>query len=638
MKKNLPINEERLAFEQARGTIKSILDAIVELVTNSDDSFSKMGDVTLDPEIKIAIKRKTGGLCEFIKVIDNAAGMTYEELLKAIEFAGLTSGFMEGKKVRGFLGRGLKESIIALGNGYILTKKNGKVSGVKIWLENTESSRYPKPFYEDLNTAEIEKFCEDINKFSSGTVVYIDQINDYYKINDVETLYCQIRDHYQLRGINSNPNRKVILEFHAENKSIKDSPIGRSLIRQIIFTYPKNKIVQDENIKVDRYKEMIRLKINESITALDSPSSSPFGLAGILIKTEGAILDNRLFRYDNNPSGLYFFGEVEIPGIAARLRNKEMLVSPNRTGLDWKDPYLAEIRKVIEDELLVHVENKSRELELSTENGLSDTNKRLVDRLRELMNSWAKEEGIDMEAPIDPKTLDRPIIKPEVCQIEIDTPRTMSIYVPVEISEVYPLKDIKIMSDNDLIDVDFSHLEFIQHKNYKDILVGTFTVQSRHEGEEGIITAEIGEFKPFSIISVVEKLTHRKIKKRKLTGKTGGFLREIRPDPREEPKQRVSYEENIGEIRVYTKFPGVRTFLGNNLERVETDQGLLLLSELITEIFCRVLVRNGLESGKFVPVRDDIDAVLDCYHRYYFELQNKYTEKLYQAIKQYYKK
>lgn len=638
MKRNLPINEDRLAFEQARGTIKSILDAIVELVTNSDDSFSKMGSSAINPEIKIAIKRKVGGICEFVKVTDNAAGMTYEELLKAIEFAGLTSGFMEGKKVRGFLGRGLKESIIALGNGYILTKKNNKFSGVKIWLENTENSKYPKPYYDDLENDEIEKFSGDINKFTSGTVVCIEKVNENFKISDVDTLHSQIRDHYQLRGINSNPNRKVMLEFHSDNRSIKDSTIGKFSTRQIVFKYPENRIVQDEDVRIENYKETIHLKVNESFTQLDSPSSSPFGLAGILVKTEGAILDNRLFRYDNNPSGLYFFGEVEVPGIAARLRNKEMLVSPNRTGLDWKDPYLAEIKKVIEDELLVHVENKSRELEQSTENGLSETNKKLVDRLRELMNSWAKEEGIDLEAPIDPKTLDRPIIKPEVCQIEVDVPRIMTIYVPAEVSEIYPLNDIRVVSDNELIKVDSTHLEFAPHKTYKDILVGTFEVESGYEGEEGLITAEIGEFKPFSIITVVEKIIHGRRKKRKLTGKTGGFLREIRPDPRDEPRQRVSYEENIGEIRVYTKFPGVRTFLGDNFERVDTEQGVLLLSELITEIFCRVLVRNGLESGKFVPVRDDSDAILDCYHRYYFELQNKYVEKLYQAIRLYYKK
>lgn len=633
MKKNLPINEERLAYEQAKGTIKSILDAIVELVTNSNDNFN---EYNLEPEIKIFIKRKKGGVCESVKVIDNAAGMTYEELLKAIEFGGLTSGFMEGKKVRGLLGRGLKESIIALGEGYILTKKNGTLSGVKIWLENINGNKYPKPYYDDLDIREIEKLSEDINRFRSGTVVCIEKINASFKVNDAETVFSQIRDHYQLRGINSNSKRKVVLEFHTENKKIKDSQV--TVRKQVVFAYPNNKIKQDEEININRYNEKIHLKIFESITQLDSPASSPFGLSGILIKSEGSTYDNRLFKFDNDTSGLFFFGEAEIPGIAARLRDREMLVSPNRTGLDWKDPYLLEVRRVIEDELMVHVANKRRELELSTENGLSETNRKLVDRLRELMNSWAKEEGIDMEAPIDPESLDRPIIKPEFCQIEIDSPRNMSIYVPIEISEVYPLKDIKVTCDNDLIELDCTRLEFKQHRNYQDILVGNFTVQSRFEGEEGIISAEIGEFNPFSIVTVVEILEeHKKKKKRKLIGKTGGFLREIRPDQRDEPKQRVSYEEDIGEIRVYTKFPGIRTFLGISFERVETDQGILLLSELITEIFCRVLVRNGLNTGKFVPVRDDCDSILDCYHRYYFEFQNKYVEKLYQAIKQYYK-
>ena len=54
--------------------------------------------------------------------------MSEEDLLKAIEFAGETSGFAEGRKVRGFFGRGLKESIIALGKGTIMTLKDGVLS------------------------------------------------------------------------------------------------------------------------------------------------------------------------------------------------------------------------------------------------------------------------------------------------------------------------------------------------------------------------------------------------------------------------------------------------------------------------------------------------------------------------------
>ena len=126
-KKDLPVNSARLITEQSKGTIKSVFDALVELITNSNDSFRKLESakkLAYPGNISIYITRRTLGRCESIIVSDDASGMDNEELLKAIEFAGETSGFSEGKKVRGFFGRGLKESIIALGEGLIITQKN----------------------------------------------------------------------------------------------------------------------------------------------------------------------------------------------------------------------------------------------------------------------------------------------------------------------------------------------------------------------------------------------------------------------------------------------------------------------------------------------------------------------------------
>lgn len=123
-KKVLPVNEGRLVCEQAKATVKSILDAIVELVTNSDDSFKtiEQGGERIDKAIiEIKISRAIGGNCKELIISDSAAGMNRDDLLnEAIKFGGETGGRKKGRKVRGFFGRGLKESIIALGEGIIL--------------------------------------------------------------------------------------------------------------------------------------------------------------------------------------------------------------------------------------------------------------------------------------------------------------------------------------------------------------------------------------------------------------------------------------------------------------------------------------------------------------------------------------
>jgi len=88
------------------------------------------------------------------------------------------------------------------------------------------------------------------------------------------------------------------------------------------------------------YGDKVKIMIYESLNPLDFPRNNPFGLAGILIKTKGAILDNKLFKFDNDPAGLYFFGEAICEGLEERLRKGETeIIDPNRSGLEWRHEY-----------------------------------------------------------------------------------------------------------------------------------------------------------------------------------------------------------------------------------------------------------------------------------------------------------
>ncbi|MCJ7804243.1 ATP-binding protein, partial [Patescibacteria group bacterium] len=108
----LPVNEGRLIKSLADSTVRGVMDAVVELVTNSDDSYARQEQEGFAPSgrIDVYIDRGLGGHCKELKVIDEAGGMDFQALKKAIEFSGETSGFKEGRSVRGFFGRGLKES------------------------------------------------------------------------------------------------------------------------------------------------------------------------------------------------------------------------------------------------------------------------------------------------------------------------------------------------------------------------------------------------------------------------------------------------------------------------------------------------------------------------------------------------
>jgi hypothetical protein len=627
-KKELPINTGRIIIEQAKGTIKSIVDAIVELITNSNDSFDKQeqsGSSLKNPSISIIAKRKTHGICEELIVIDNASGMNKLELLEAIKFGAKTSGFQEGKKVRGFLGRGLKESIIALGKGTIVTKKSGEISGVKIWIEMEDGQQ--KVFYSEIEDKSFlaNQTATYISGDDNGTIITITDIYDDFKIPTGATLFNQVRNHYQLRDINSDPNRNVTFEFHASEKNgyVSNQPVK--------YVYPLGNIKLEKEIVVDN--KTSRLTIYESEQQLDSPQHDVLGEAGILIKTEGAILENSLFKYSGEEAGLYFFGFLEDPEIANRLRAGEMLISANRNGLDWRHPYLKKLEEKIEEELRILISAKKIELNNGTPQELTEKNKELVNKLKNLLNSWAKAEDMSWESPIDPATLDSMILKPESLEVEKDISRQISVYLPKEILDVYGESKMKIESDNPLIQVSTEGLTFKQHKDYPEISTTKFSVTGKKIDEEGIVGCYLGDYSAYSIISVVEKIEnndHRK--KKKLNPRSGGFLRDIKSDSRENPTQRVSYDADLGEIRIYINFPGVKDYLRSGLVGSETPEGSIMVAELVTEVFCRTLSLKGLNTGKYLILGTDKDSIISAYNKAFYDLMMEYSEKIHRAV------
>lgn len=628
LKKELPINKSRVIIEQAKGTIKSVVDAVVELVTNSDDSFKNLeqsGSTLKNPSIKIIVKRKTHGICQELTVVDNASGMNKSDLLKAIKFGSETSGFQEGKKVRGFFGRGLKESIVALGKGTIVTRKFGEISGVKIWLEDED--RELKVFYSEI---EDESFLRDqtatyMDGENNGTIVTITDIYEDFKIPVEDTLFNQIRKHYQLRDINSDPNRNVVFEFNAPERRAYGSH------QPVKYIYPSGKIKLAKEIVVDNKTSY--LKIYESEEQLDSPLHDIFGEAGILVKTEGSILENSLFKFSGEEAGLYFFGSLDDPEIANKLREGKMLINANRIGLDWRHAYLNKLKEKIEEELKILISAKKTELNSSSPQELTEKNKELVNKLKNLLNSLAKAEGMSWENPIDPSTLDTIMLKPESLEVEKDIPRAISIYLPKEILEVYGEDMIKTESENPQIQVSAESLPFKQHKDYPEISIGKFSVTGKKIGEEGIVGCYLGDHSAYSIVYVVERIENRgNGKKKKLNPKSGGFLRDIKSDTRENPTQRVSYDADLGEIRIYVNFPGVKEYLKPGLAGSDTTEGSIMLAELVTEVFCRTLSLKGLNTGKYLILGTDKDSIISAYNKAYYDLMKVHSEKIHKEI------
>ena len=118
---------DRVAVQQADQAIrKDVVRALVELITNANDSYQRLKDAGFPTrgDIVIEVERKHSG--SILRVKDNAEGMTAEDLDKKVgRYGEATSGFKEGRSVRGLWGRGLKDSFFGLGHGSVSSIRDG---------------------------------------------------------------------------------------------------------------------------------------------------------------------------------------------------------------------------------------------------------------------------------------------------------------------------------------------------------------------------------------------------------------------------------------------------------------------------------------------------------------------------------
>jgi len=590
----MPINP-RIVEQLSKATVKTLIDGIVELVTNSDDSYKLLeekGEVT--GQITIYVNRKKGGICENLIVKDLAKGMTKEDLEKAIVFGGETSGFALGKSVRGLFGRGLKETIIALGEGEIRTVQNGKLCRTKVWFDK----KTKKPQYDD----ELLKCIEDTFE-ENGTEISIRITNEKIKIAEYETFKDQLSKHYALRDINSSKNRRMTLRFEdIKRRTTHDSAIA--------FSYPQGNKRIEKEISLPKYGDKAKVTIYESTAPLESPRNNPYGLAGILIKTKGAILDNKLFKFENDPAALYFFGEAICDDLETRLRGGETeLIDINRGGLEWRHEYCQDLEDEIGRIFEPLIFEKKKSLEKKPEKEITEPTKKMLRKLCSLLNDLAKKELEELEElPVEPEpNIKRLVLVPDRANIQKDKPRVFSIYAPAEMIQIEG-SETQIKSDSLDIHPLATMVKLEKHPKYPEkIWYRYFKLIGKAENAEGTITATLGSEKAFATVKVAPS---KKRKKGKITGRKGGFISDIKPDEIESPTQRTFFYKDAGIIKIFVKFPSVTRIIKSGLEGAETAEGRILLAELVGEAFCRELARRKLEINPPVP-GSDVDAFLD---------------------------
>jgi hypothetical protein len=357
----------------------NVIRALTELITNADDSYTRLESENKPAKgiIEIEYKKERYG-CEFT-VRDFAEGMSVDGVrLGFTHYGASTSGLSEGKRVRGYFGQGAKDALASMKDGKICTFKDDSFVECRLYIENG------KPRYEIIgpnHETQVPRYKHKIHE--NGTVAYFkNDPNQGVKTPQFDTVHEQLANNYLLRKIMTNPKRKITLL----NKNSTE-------IREIKYLLPPGKKILSERFSIP-FKKYDNFPILITIFRADNEltQAGDDRAGGLLIIDEAeAVLDISLFKFDNEPFAARFFGEVTIEGFRKLLENEETVLSEERNGLQKRHPFCVDLINEIEKRLAAKV-NEERARKQQEERKMGDKELLRYKKSFDFLNKIAEEE------------------------------------------------------------------------------------------------------------------------------------------------------------------------------------------------------------------------------------------------------
>lgn len=332
----------------------NVIRALVELITNSDDSYIRLEDEKNNNSSGvIMINYVKEGYKGLFAVRDYAEGMSIDDVRTGFKIYGkATSGRKSGKRVRGYFGQGAKDALGSMINGRICTFKNDQFVECRLFIEED------KPWYEiEDPIVSSSKLRKEHKIDGNGTIAYFEadrQITG--PVPRLKTVQAELVYNFLLRKIMTNPKRKIYLEGKDAGKA-----------RRLRYVIPKGKEILTDYFTIS-YSDYGEFPIHISIWRADNEltQAGDDREGGLLIvDDEEIVLDISLFKFDNEPLASHFYGEVEIGRFRELLEKEEPVLKEDRDGLIPRHPFckklIPEIEKRIEEK--VNEERLRREKE-----------------------------------------------------------------------------------------------------------------------------------------------------------------------------------------------------------------------------------------------------------------------------------
>ena len=481
--------------------IGDVYDALVELVTNADDSYNRLfkkqkrnrdgGDILIER----SEQRK--GQRSKIVVRDKAEGMTLQEDMKRALLAWAEFSSEAGN--RGYMGRGAKDCS-ALGDLTFESIKDGRY--YRCIITNNLKLR-PEV---DGQTATGERRKELGIPHGNGTSVTLELLANI-PIPRMKSLACDLPWHYALRDIMAEESdSSVRIRRLGDNQS---NPVS------LVYRQLEGELVVNETFEVEGYPgAKAKLQIWREPEPIEEYKAR-FERFGILVKGVRAIHECSLLadEFKRDQFARRYFGRLESPYLDQLLADYEvcreeerthppenpcLVVDPNRrTGLERRHPFVQKLLlPPIERLRSLLAKDRDKEKAQQREVGDQETRNRF-DRLAKVVARFLREQLDALDELSTEEDVDRDafakqgvVIYPTYLNVAVGKERALTVYVKRSLL-TDPTACVAVETDStDSVEIIGSPFMLHPHRSKEDRLLGTFIIKGRQVKDAVVLTAK----------------------------------------------------------------------------------------------------------------------------------------------------
>ncbi|MDN3935312.1 ATP-binding protein [Arthrobacter sp. YD4] len=376
----------------------SVEKALVELITNSDESYARMerAGAAVPGRIRVSYERHLTGAV--LTVADQAEGMSFGQARSILSYGGAHSPLARGEgNGRGYFGRGLKQAVFGLGHGWLETVQDGRFTRIDIFrggnggylYDDGGGSRPALP----ADYARLGLTTEGPSA-GHGTRVTIVVENPRVVISQHHTLRQSLANNFYLRAV---LGRRTVELSAGHPGSGADSP------EPVVFTEPAAEVligpgqtgsVPFEGRDYPFTQTVKRASGTELISRGDERTN------GLVVLSGQAVLDCQLFDFENQVGTEYLFGEVRCDALTDMLGHGRAVISDEREGLNARDPFVAAFSRAVSAALAPAVlaeREKLSHLERATTSG------RTAEMIEELLRHMNRAAVVDLGLQTEPE-------------------------------------------------------------------------------------------------------------------------------------------------------------------------------------------------------------------------------------------